>query len=145
MSDGTENVARIDAFKKDLAMLDEKIDIRFQNIFNQYICLLDDHEAKEKELMRDNFVNLEKAKIDNLLVMLNQKIKEVPVATHVNSLEKKGDQTFLKKLEPPDFKGDIVEYAYFVRKWKAQVGKANLSADSELDRLRDHVPSQASK
>ena len=91
MSDGTENVAKIDAFKKDLAMLDEKIDIRFQNIFLQYICLLDDHEAKEKELMRDNFVNLEKAKIDNLLVMLNQKIKEIPAATNVNSLEKKGE------------------------------------------------------
>ena len=145
MSDGTENVARIDAFKKDLAMLDEKIDVRFQNIFNQFICLLEDHEVKEKELMRDNFVNLEKAKIDNLIVMLNQKIREVPAATSVRSLEKKGDQTFLKKIEPPEFKGDIVEYADFVRKWKAQVGKANLSAESELDRLRDHVPAQASK
>jgi hypothetical protein len=145
MTDGAENVAKITAFKKDLANLDEKIDCRFQNLSLQYICMLGDHEVKEKETLRDNFVNLEKSKIDNLLILLNQKILETSSPTHSSSSEKKHDQTYLKKIDPPDFKGDIIEYADFVRKWKAQVGKAGLSTDSELDRLRDHVPDQASK
>ena len=59
--------------------------------------------------------------------------------------ENKRDQTHLKKIDPPTFKGDIVEYADFVRKWKATVGKSGLSVEGELDRLRDNVPSQAAK
>ena len=62
-----------------------------------------------------------------------------------SSSEKKHDQTYLKKIDPSDYKGDIIEYADFVRKWKAQVGKAGLNPDSELDRLRDHVPARVAR
>ena len=145
MSYSAENVARIDAFKRDLAGLDEKIDCRFQSIFNQYMCLLSDTEVKEKETLRDSFVSLEKAKIDNLLILLNQKVMDKIPPSNSNFSEKKDDQTYLKKIDPPHYKGDIVQYADVVRKWKAQVGKAGLSPESELDRLRDRVPAQASK
>ena len=35
MSDGNENIAKVDVFKKDLMQLDEKIDCRFQSLYNQ--------------------------------------------------------------------------------------------------------------
>ena len=38
-----------------------------------------------------------------------------------------------------------MEYPDFVRKWKALVGEAGLNVESELDRLRDHIPPQAAK
>ena len=146
MVDGNEGLAKVQAYKADLSTIEDKIDEKFQRIYSQYVCYLDDVEAKEKKSFKDNFVNMEKAKIDNLVILLNKKVKEsAPPSSLIKTLEKKGDQVYLKKLEPPDFKGDIVEYADFVRKWKAQVGKANLSAESELDRLRDHVPDQAAK
>ena len=80
-------------------------------------------------------------------IKFNSKVKDTasPISAGSTVTEKKLDHTYLKKIEPPTFKGDIVEYADFVRKWKAQVGKAGLSSESELDRLRDNVPLQASK
>ena len=61
-----------------------------------------------------------------------------------SSSEKK-EQTYLKKLDPPKWNGDLIEFAEFKRKWQSQVSKANLPADSELDRLRESIPLQASK
>ena len=142
--DGGESVTLVQAFKADLAAVEDKIDVKFQNIYQEYVSFLDEVETKEKKLGKDGFVNVEKAKFDNLLIILNKKVKAAPTPATAQPLFKK-TETYLKKIEPPDFKGDIVEYADFVRKWKAQVGCAGLSAESELDRLRDHVPGQAAK
>ena len=38
-----------------------------------------------------------------------------------------------------------MEYPDSIRKWKTQVREANLNVESELDRLRDHIPHQAAK
>ena len=127
MVDGQEGVSRVQAYKADLVAIESKIDEKFLSIYNQYVCLLDDSEAKEKKTLKDDFISLEKAKIDNLMLLLNKKVREAPnlVATSASG-DKKGEHTYLKKIDPPHFKGDIVEYADFVRKWKAQVGKAGL-------------------
>ena len=149
MSDGCENPSKVEAFKNDLFNIERKLESNFCNVFNQYICLLSDAEVQEKELVKDNFIATTKSKLDSLHIMLNKKVRDVPLPSSTSTtsgfVDRKTDQTYLKKLDPPDFKGDIVEYTDFVRKWKAQVGKAGLSQESELDRLRDHVPSQASK
>ena len=60
-------------------------------------------------------------------------------------LVRKKNKLFLKKIEPPKFKGDPVEFADFKRKWKSQVSTANLPTEAELDRLRDSIPKQGSK
>jgi hypothetical protein len=146
MVDGQEGVSRVQAYKTDLAAVESKIDDKFLSIYNQYVCLLDDSETEEKKTIKDDFVTMEKAKIDNLMLLLNKKVREAPnLGATSATVDKKGGQTYLKKIDPPMFKGDIVEYADFVRKWKAQIGKAGLSAEGELDRLRDHVPVQAAK
>ena len=146
MVDGQEGSLRVQAFKADLASVKNEIDDKFLCIYNQFVCMLGDLEAAKKKALKDDFVTLEKAKIDNLVVLLNKKVKETFVSSTVSHhKDNKHDQTYLKKIEPPDFNGDIVDYADFVRKWKAQVGKAGLSAESKMDRLRDHVPNQAAK
>ena len=45
------------------------------------------------------------------------------------SMGRKFNQTHLKKIYPPTFKGNIVEYPDFLRKWKTQVGRAGWEAD----------------
>lgn len=89
--------------------------------------------------MKENFINAEKAKIDNLILLLNKKVRvsssQAGTAGTTENHENKKEQTHLNKIDPPSFKGDIVEYADFTRKLKATVSKAGLSVEGELDRL----------
>ena len=143
MVDNSENIAKIGAFKKDLFAIEEKIDGRLQSLYFQYIRMLDENDVSQKTLEKENFVNTEKAKICSLLVALNSKVKDDPPPSS-RAFDKK-EQTHLKKIDPPLFKGDIIDYSDFKRKWKAHVSKAGLTEESELDRLRDNVPEQAAK
>ena len=54
-------------------------------------------------------------------------------------------RTYLKKIEPPNFSGDILDFPEFKRKWAANVTREKLEEESELDRLRDNVPETARK
>ena len=145
MEDASISVSKVQSYKADLAGLDAKIDGKFYELYSSYVVLLDTTEAKEKKEFMTDFVSTEKAKIDSLVILLNKKIRDSVISSATEPTQRSSEKTFLKKIDPPSFKGDIVEYADFVRKWKAQVSNAGLSADSELDRLRDHIPSQAAK
>ena len=57
---------------------------------------------------------------------------QVPLATRPKVVD-------LKKSEPPKFKGDILEFPEFKRKWKALVSNAGLPDQSEVDKLKDSV------
>ena len=63
MVDGHEGVAKVQAYKADLSTIEDKIDDKFQRIYSQYVFYLDDVEAKEKKTVKENFVNMEKAKL----------------------------------------------------------------------------------
>ena len=146
MEDGCEGVAKVNSLKSDLHTISDKLDNYFNSLVNQYILLLGETEAKEKELLRQTYINEIKSRIDNLLVTLSKKVKDVSRSSvgSAPSTDRK-DHTFLKKTEPPKWNGDPVDFADFVRKWKSQVSPANLPAQAELDRLRENVPAQASK
>ena len=148
MQDGCERSSRVQSLKSDLHALDNKIDGVFNDIFNQYVALLESHEALEKEDTRKNFNEIEKSRIDSMLVMLFMKVKEdvsSTVYTSQGGSYDNRDKTFLKKRDPPKFKGDPVDFVDFMRKWKSQVSIENLPAESELDRLRENIPVQAAK
>ena len=66
-----------------------------------------------------------------------------PTATSSKDNDKPKEQVFLEKTKPPKFNGDVLEFAEFKRKWMAQVNKANLPEESELDKLRDNIPREA--
>ena len=147
MDDNSQSSAKIISIQFILNTLDNKLDVRFNDLVNQLICLLSDKEGKEKELMRKEYIKKEKIRIDNLLIMLAKKTKDVASISpsQSSSTYEKKEQTYLKKTDPPKWGGDPIEFADFVRKWKSQVSKANLPAESELDRLRESVPVQAAK
>ena len=147
MTEGGENNSKVQSLKSDLHVIDEKIDVSLNNLISQYVALLDKAEAIEKEAMRVEVTKREKARISTLLLELSKKIKESSPNknNHGNSPQDKKDQIFLRKTDPPKWDGDPVYFADFMRKWKNQVSSANLPQESELDRLRDNIPSQAAK
>ena len=49
----------------------------------------------------------------------------------------------LKKVDPPKFSGQEIDYPDFFRKWNAIVGPANLPDEAEIDLLRDALPVNA--
>ena len=93
MEDGGESVGRVQALRLDLNTLDNKIDDILNRLYGQYICLLSDSEAKEKESLRSLFIKQEKLKISNTLLMLSNKTKEPDKPSSVsssNSSDRKG-------------------------------------------------------
>ena len=145
MKENGENSAKVSSLQSVLYSLDNKLDSHFNDLVNQLILLLPEHEVDEKEQTRKEYVKREKLRIDSLHLMLSTKVQAESKPSFSRSDSDKKEQTFLKKTDPPKWGGDPVEFADFVRKWKSQVSKANLPAESELDRLRESVPAQASK
>ena len=132
----------------DVNTLDNKLDDVFSRLYSQYICLLSGSDVQEKESMRALFIKQEKLKISNILMMLSNKAKEPDKASASASTSNNTDgkqQSYLKKAEPPKWLGDPLEYADFKRKWVNQVSTAKLPPETELDRLRENIPSQAAK
>ena len=54
-------------------------------------------------------------------------------------------QTFFKKLDPPKFLGDCLEYLEWKTKWKAVVSTCEQPPEFELDRIKENIPEQARK
>ena len=77
--------------------------------------------------------------------MLAKKAAYVKVTTSSTNVSETKQQSYLKKADSPKWLGDPLEFADFKRRWINQVSTANLPPESELDRLRENVPSQAAK
>ena len=149
MDDGGESGIRIVSLKQDLNSLDSKLDDVLNRLYSQYICLLSGSEIEEKESVRAQYIKQEKLKISNILLELSKKAKEPDktsstLTTSPSSSVSK-QSSYLKKADPPKWLGDPLEFADFKRKWINQVSSANLPSETELDRLRENVPSQAAK
>ena len=111
MEDGGEGVGRVQGLRLDLNTLDNKIDDIFNRLYSQYICLLSDSEAKEKESIRALFIKQEKLKISNTLLLLSNKTKE-PDKTSSGFTSNSSDSkqlAYLKKADPPKWLGDPLE------------------------------------
>ena len=150
MTDEGESPSRVQLIRLDLQVLRDKIDEKLNAMSFQLYSYLEGAELLEKQQEHTKFVKTEIAKIDNLLVILSKKVKDInPITSSLSddptTKSSASKQTYLKKTDPPRWDGDPITYAEFVRKWKSQVSSANLLAEQELDRLRDCVPSQASK
>ena len=84
MEDGCEGVSKVQSLKADLHAIDEKIDGPLNNLISQYVALLEDTEANEKEAMRANITKTEKTRISTMLIQLSKKIKESKPSTFSN-------------------------------------------------------------
>ena len=111
--------------------------------FDKYLQDLENAEdAKEFEIAKyETWQNEYVLKIANLQEQLNLRVK--PDAT--NQQKQNSFQTFFKKMHPPKFDGDCLEYVEFKTKWKSQVSSCPMPAEMELDRLKENLPDQAKK
>ena len=88
----------------------------------------------------------EKPRLYRLVHLIAEKTQFVPAASSSNSTTSrpaKSESVHLKKVDPPKFSGDEVEFPEFHRKWLAIVSPANLPDEAEVDRLRDALPKDA--
>ena len=106
----------------------------------------------------NDFYDVQCTKLDAALLQICSKVEETtpaltsPVAvpttgtsTPAHSGSGAKEQVYLEKSKPPKFKGDVVDYPEFKRKWLSIVSKANLPEESEIDKLRDSLPSDANE
>ena len=77
--------------------------------------------------------------------MIVHKTKDYQIGLHGRETASNPERVMLKRIDPPKYTGDIIEFPDFQRKWKATVGKAKFSQEAELDRLRENVPEEAAK
>ena len=101
-------------------------------------------EALSKQV--SEFCSAQFQNLDNLELALVHKVKPRTYSTPGSrSLPPQAstEKVLLAKSKPPTFKGDILEYPEFKRKWLALVQTAILPAEAELDKLRDAVPKLA--
>ena len=102
----------------------------------------------EKDQSND-FLDLESAKIDSILLQICSKIpeqKEFKDSSSTSPLKAKDaehERVHLEKSKPPKFRGEITEYPEFKRRWKNIVGKAKLPPEAEIERLKECIPVEA--
>ena len=136
------------SFRGSLHSISTRIDDRLQKLFEQLLRLLDGNELEESQRSYVEFVSMQRARIDSIEMDIVAKTKEVPesgAAGRSGSGQSGSGKTYLKKVDPPKYSGDILEFPEFKRRWKANVTRENLEEEAELDRLRDNVPETAKK
>ena len=93
------------------------------------------------------FSGAQLGKLDELQMNLAYKVKPRTVSSSTvgrsSAPQSSADKVQLAKTKPPLFKGEIVDFPEFKRKWNALVHPANLPAEAELDKLRDAIPKSA--
>ena len=67
----------------------------------------------------------------------------LPSSTLKSDSFAKTSAVHLKKVDPPTFSGNEVDFPEFERKWLAIVVPAYLPEEAEIDRLRDALPDEA--
>ena len=141
---GGLKVSKAMAYKSGLKEISERLNVGLDSKVMQVLPLLDNDESANKNTLYIQFLTTHRSRLRKLLETIEEKVEQnIPSNSYTD--KPRPEQTFLKKTDPPKFEGDMVTYPDFRRKWKANVSKANLSAESELDRLRDNVPEKAAK
>ena len=104
----------------------------------------------------NDFYDVQCTKLDAALLQICGKVEEnspaltspaafPTTAASTPALSSAKEQVYLEKSKPPKFKGDVVEYPEFKRKWLSIVSKANLPEEPEIDKLRDSLPNDANE
>ena len=143
ISIGALKINKAAAFKSNVKEITHRLNVGLDAKVMQCLQLLEDSEASQKNKDYIKFLTENRAKLGNILEMIEERV-EVKNTSPVTETTK-AEFSYLKKIDPPKFNGDMVSYPDFKRKWRANVSKANLSAEAELDRLKDNVPEKAAK
>ena len=123
----------------------DRLNIGLQGLVLQCLPLMDETDVKEKSEMHNAFLAKLRGILSNISCKVVEKSAPKAVVSAPLSAVTSKEQTFLKKIDPPKFSGDIIDYPDFKRKWRANVSNAHLPVEGELDRLKDNIPEQAAK
>ena len=129
---------------KQLEALESKIDD--DSPFESLLRSVYDYENFEKAQIEtyEDWQKTKRALIESLISSVNEKIDSIK-AESVSINEKQTYNTFLKKQDPPKFKGDCLDFMEFKRKWKSQVNAHKPPVEYELDLLKRNIPSEGKK
>ena len=145
LTDNSIGTVQGNSIRSTLREISVRID-NLRNIFEQYMISNNDASVGSAESNYIEFCSLQRARIDSIEIAVISKAKEAPVSTISDRTSSSNTgHTYLKKMDPPKFSGDIIDFPEFKRRWVANVSCENLGAEAELDRLRDSVPDQAKK
>ena len=121
-----------------IGVIDEKV----PNLFHALSQIDGSHEQDSVKKANTEFTvfeNKEKSRLYELIQLIAEKTVHSSPANTSTSIPKR-ESIHLKKVDPPSFSGQEVDYPDFYRKWNAIVGPAYLPDEAEIDRLRDALP-----
>ena len=96
----------------------------------------------------EEWQQVSKGLIESLISSISDKIETLLVrkAEEATSQSvKQSYNTFLKKQDPPKFKGDCLDFLEFKRKWLSQVSTHKPPSEYELDLLKKSIPDEGKK
>ena len=125
--------------------LSDRLNTGLQGLVFQCLPLLDETDFKEKSEMHNKFLIRLRGTLSNIACKIVEKSAPKHTLSAPGPAAVSKEHTYLKKVDPPKFDGDIIGYPDFKRKWKANVSNAHLPVEGELDRLKDNIPEQAAK
>ena len=145
LQDSSISSAQAQGYRNSLLDISTRIGAGLPKLAEDLIKISDVSEVTGIQTQLSEFTSLERARVDSLEMALVTKIKDDVVAAARSSGHSGHSHTYLKKQDPPQFNGDILDYPEFVRRWGSQVHSEKLEEQSELDRLRDNIPNDAKK
>ena len=148
VSSGTLTATKALSMKVCAKELSDRMNVGLHGLVMQCLPLIQKEQAELKNATYIQLLSSNRNKLRNILEEIEEKsevVRSLSTPSSVPEGRVKSEQTYLKKCDPPKFEGNEIEYPDFKRKWIANVSSAHLSAESELDRLRDNVPVKASK
>ena len=114
-----------------------KVDGKFEKLLREFEeDTLNEKQAEDFEKWKDEYV----IKINKLKNDLDEEIKPVASASQKDNT---AYQTLFKKISPPTFSGDALDYIEWKLKWQSQVSSCKQPLSYELDRLKEHIPESA--
>ena len=148
LPDNSIGVVQGQAIRGSLHDISARVDNALQVLFEKLASVCEDSQEDQIRMNHLDFISMQRARIDSVEMAVVSKAKEVPVAAfgHHGGVQVGGaGKTFLRKVDPPKFSGEILDYPEFKRKWTANVTREKLEEEAELDRLRDNIPDAAQK
>ena len=136
------SLAQAQGIRNSLRDISSRIDSGIRKLFENVINASPDDELEGLNKNWNQFVLSQRNAINTIEMNLVEKIKDQAVSS---SERPASHHTCLKKLDPPRFNGEIIEFPEFKRRWASQVHSEKLEEQAELDRLRDNVPESAKK
>ena len=100
--------------------------------------LSDLDEAGEDESHVEAFEKWRDTSVEELIKLKN-------IISKSMETKEKSFQTFFKKLSPPTFSGDCLDYVEWKTKWESVVSVCKQPETFELDRIKENIPETARK